>query len=351
MKLSQDLLFAVGRPFSPLYSLLMRVRSGLYGKGVIRQHKMSVPVISVGNLTMGGTGKTPAVAYIAAYLQSLGYRPAIISRGYGGRAGGAVNLVSDGRKVLLDAAQAGDEPAMLAEKLAGVPVLTGRVRLHPCRFAIEQLRCDILILDDGFQHLAIARDINLVLFNATSLAGNSRVFPGGELREPVAALRRCDAFLLTGIDSVNRGRAERFAGLLGRRFPGRPVFSASLEAGPLIEAGGAPGHPQGSLPAPLYAFSAIAHPGRFLSTLAAAGIEVAGHTPFPDHHPYRQSDIDGLCRSAAELGAKGLVTTEKDRVKLRTLQFHTPLFVLKTRFRPDEAFPAYLSENLSIRPA
>ncbi len=346
MKLSQDLLFAVGRPFSPFYSWLMRVRSGLYGKGVFRQHKLSVPVISVGNLTMGGTGKTPAVAYIAAHLQSLGYRPAIISRGYGGRAGKAVNLVSDGRKILLDAAQAGDEPAMLAEKLTGVPVLTGRHRLHPCRYAMEQLRCNILILDDGFQHLAVARDINLVLFNATSLAGNSRVFPGGELREPVAALRRCNAFLLTGIDPANRARAERFAELLGRRFPDRPVFYASLDAGPLVEAKEATSHQHGSSSSPLYAFSAIAHPGRFLSTLVAAGIEVAGHTPFPDHHPYRQGDIDDLCRSAAGLGARGLVTTEKDRVKLKTLHIDIPLFIMKTRFRPDEIFPAYLSDNL-----
>ncbi len=351
MKLSQDLLFAAGRPFSPLYSLLMRVRSGLYKKGVFKEHRLPVPVISVGNLTMGGTGKTPAVAYIAAHLQSLGYRPAIISRGYGGRAGKAVNLVSDGGKVLLDAVQAGDEPAMLAEKLPGVPVLTGRLRLHPCRYAIEQLHCNILILDDGFQHLAISRDINLVLFNATSLAGNSRVFPGGELREPVVALRRCDAFLLTGTDAANRSRAERFAELLRRRFPGRPVFYASLDAEPLVESAEAISQPQGSFPSPLYAFSAIAHPERFLSTLAMAGIEVAGHTPFPDHHPYRQSDIDDLCRSAAALGARGLVTTEKDRVKLKALRIAIPLFIMKTRFRPEDAFPAYLTENLPSRPA
>ncbi len=349
MKLSQDLLFAAGRPFSPLYGWLMRVRSGLYKKGVFKEHRLPVPVISVGNLTMGGTGKTPAVAYIAAHLQSLGCRPAIISRGYGGQAGKAVNLVSDGGKVLLDALQAGDEPAMLAEKLPGVPVLTGRLRLHPCRYAIERLHCNVLILDDGFQHLAIARDINLVLFNAASLAGNSRVFPGGELREPVAALHRCDAFLLTGIDAVNRSRAERFADLLRRRYPGRPVFFAALEAGPLVA--GAESQAPGSFPFPLHAFSAIAHPDRFLSTLAAAGIEVAGHTPFPDHHPYRQSDIDDLCRSAAGLAASGLVTTEKDWVKLKSLRIDMPLFIMKTRFRPEDAFPAYLTKNLPSRPA
>ncbi len=346
MKLSQQLLFAAGRPFSPLYSLLMQVRQSLYRKGYLRQHRLAVPVLSVGNLTMGGTGKTPTVAFIATFVQSLGYRPVIISRGYGGRAKDLVNLVSDGTEIFLTAKEAGDEPYMLARHLPGIPVLTGKKRLHPCRYALERLPCDILILDDGFQHLAIARDIDIVLFNATSLAGNSRVFPGGELREPVSALKRCTAFLLTGIDTGNMARAERFTMLLHERFPGKPVYSSSLTSGLFFEnteAGQTPCDPPSF---PLYAFCGIAHPSRFQDTLAGAGLQINEFTAFSDHRAYGQADMDLLCRQAKKAGAKGLVTTEKDLVKVELLTRSMPLFSVKTHLTPDEPFLTYLRENI-----
>ena len=181
--------FALGRPFSPIYSLAMRLRETLYRRGVLQSFRLSVPVISVGNLTMGGSGKTPMVQYLARLLQRHGFHPAVISRGYGGTANAKVNTVSDGSSVLLDAATAGDEPRFLAETLPGVPVLTGIVRRMPAQRAVE-MGADVLLLDDGFQHLQIVRDVNLVLFNTDRLAGNSRVFPGGDLREPVIALHQ-----------------------------------------------------------------------------------------------------------------------------------------------------------------
>ena len=151
--------YALGRPFSPLYSAAMRLRERLYRRGVLTVHHLGVPVVSVGNLTMGGTGKTPLVQHIARLLQADGFRPAVISRGYGGRAQDRVNLVSDGERLLLDAALAGDEPRLLAETLPGVLVLTGLVRRLPAARAIE-MGADVLVLDDGFQHLQMHRDIN-----------------------------------------------------------------------------------------------------------------------------------------------------------------------------------------------
>lgn len=345
---SPSTLFAIGRPFSPLYSLVMSIRQNLYRKNILTVHRLTVPVISVGNLTLGGTGKTPAVAWIARFLRSAGHRPAIISRGYGGTAKGVVNLVSDGNQVLLNAEQAGDEPAMLARQLPGIPVLTGKIRLHPCRHAIERLHSTILILDDGFQHLAIARDIDLVLFNATTLAGNSRVFPGGELREPVSALGRCTAFLLTGVDDGNRGRAERFAALLTSRFPDKPVLYSTIAAElPVLPP---PELSADSMP-PLFAFCAIAHPDRFFNSLHAMKMHVTGKTWFRDHHRYSQNDVDAVCRRATASGARGLITTEKDLVKLERLQVALPLVTLKTRFETDDRFPDYLRRTLGIAPA
>jgi len=345
---SPSTLFALGRPFSPVYSFLMSVRQNLYRRNILTVHRLAVPVISVGNLTMGGTGKTPAVAWIARFLHAAGHRPAIISRGYGGMAKGAVNLVSDGNQVLLTAEQAGDEPVMLARQLPGIPVLTGKIRLHPCRHAIERLHSTILILDDGFQHLAIARDINLVLFNATTLAGNSRVFPGGELREPVAALHRCTAFLLTGVDDGNRGRAERFAALLTNRFQEKPVYYSTIAAE--LPAPPNPAATAASLP-PLFAFCAIAHPDRFFTTLYAMNLHVTGKTWFRDHHRYSQNDVDAICRRATASGARALITTEKDLVKLERLQVALPLLPLKTRFETDDGLPEYLRQTLGIAPA
>ncbi|MDP3478463.1 MAG: tetraacyldisaccharide 4'-kinase [Desulfoprunum sp.] len=348
MKLSRDLLFAAGRPFSPVYSWLMLARQELYRKGFFKQHRLPVPVISVGNLTMGGTGKTPTVAFIATFLQSLGYHPAIISRGYGGRAKEVVNLISDAEKVFLDARDAGDEPFMLARNLPGIPVLTGTKRLYPCFYALEKLHCDILILDDGFQHLSLIRDIDLVLFNATSLAGNSRVFPGGELREPASALRRSTAFLLTGVNTHNQERAARFTELLQERFPQKPVFSSRIAIGPLFECSGIAQKVPDTAPSPLHAFCGIAHPERFCATLEGAGFKLSGFTAFSDHWPYTQNDMDSLSRNAEINGAKGFVTTEKDLVKVETFTRSLPLFSVKTQLNPEESFSAFLKKNLPL---
>jgi len=347
MKLSRNLLFAAGRPFSPIYGLLMLVRERLYKYGAFKQHTFPIPIVSVGNITMGGTGKTPAVTFVANFLQSLGFRPAVVSRGYGGKATGAVNLISNCQEVLLDVLQAGDEPYMLAKNLPGIPVLTGKKRCHPCRYALDTLHCNIIVLDDGFQHLAVARDLDIVLFNATTLAGNSRIFPGGELREPVSALRRGSAFLLTGCDAGNHERALRFSQLLKEKYPGKPIFFSSTMCGSFIERNAA--SLSVTVPIlPLYAFCGIAHPERFRSTLETAGINLTGFTTFADHRAYSQEDLDTLASKAIIANASGLVTTEKDMVKLERFSTNLPLFSLRTEMKPEQSFLDYLRNNLPL---
>lgn len=326
----------------------MTWRASLYRTGLLPSVRLPVPVISVGNLTLGGTGKTPLVQYIARMLQRQGRRPAIVSRGYGGTARGRCNLVSAGDMPLLPASEAGDEPRFLAETLPGVPVLTGRARKFPARRAVE-LGADVLILDDGFQHLALKRDLNLVLFHADTLAGNSRVFPGGDLREPVGALRRADAFILTGTCDRNRERADRFAVLLTMRFPGRPVFRAGYEPASILtyEEGLSSTIEFGALrAAPLYAFAGIAQPETFTRTLRALNLDIVGFQFLPDHVPYRQAQLAELFDQARQMGAVACITTEKDMVKLRGLDWSMPVHSLRMEARLGEDFQDFLTARL-----
>lgn len=340
------MLYILGRPLSPFYSLLMRFRESLYRVGILRVTRMAIPVISVGNLTMGGSGKTPVVQYIARFLQDNGRRPAVISRGYGGSARGRVNLVSDGSQVLLDAPEAGDEPRLLAETLPGVPVLTGRVRKYPAAMAMD-MGADVLVLDDGFQHIALGRTVDLVLFNADFLAGNSRVFPGGDLRESVKSLNRCDGFVMSGVCPRNRERAERFTALLRKHFPDHPVFMAWYSPASLLYRdfeGKLQTRPLEELnDMRLFGFSGIAHPENFAQTLAQLGAPPCGFKSFPDHYLYREDDLKDIFQQAREQGANGCITTEKDMVKMAAKGDRPfPLYALRMEVELDTDFKEFL---------
>jgi tetraacyldisaccharide 4'-kinase len=334
------------RPFSPVYGSLMAARSFLYRNGIWKREKMAVPVISVGNLTMGGTGKTPVVQYIAGLLAEKGCKPAIISRGYGGKAKGRINIVSNGKTVFLNAREAGDEPRFLAETLPGIPVLTGKVRIYPCRYAIEQLGCDVLILDDGFQHLSIVRDIDLVLFNALTLAGNKRVFPGGPLREPFSALSRADAFLLTGALRESSDALRQFNGLLRRSAPDRPVFFSTYQASSCRKLHETATVPLGTMPTPLYGFCGIAEPERFRKSLEDCGIKLTGFSALRDHQQYSSELLEKIACSALESGAAALITTEKDSVKIQALSCKIPLYSLAMDVGMEPSFAEFLLQRL-----
>lgn len=342
-----NLLFFLGRPLSPLYGLAMRVRENFYARGIFLRHSLPVPVISVGNMVLGGTGKTPTVRYLAEFLQAHGYHPAIISRGYHGKAKGNINIVSDAGGILLSPGQAGDEPYMLARSLPGIPVLTGKRRIHPSLWAIEKLHADILILDDGFQHLAVKRDIDLVLFDGSVLAGNSRIFPGGVLRESVSALHRCTAFLLTGITDQNREKAELFGKLLQDRFAGKLVFYSSIGRYELKDPSNtAATESSVSLNKFFFGFCGIANPARFEESLKSLGIERVGFMALSDHVDYSQSLIDDICAKASAARATHLVTTEKDYVKIERLKVSLPIEILEIRAIQERVFDEFVLKSL-----
>jgi tetraacyldisaccharide 4'-kinase len=344
-----DLLFLFGRPISPLYSMVMAFRASLYRRNILHVNTLPVPVISVGNLTMGGTGKTPAVQMLAKYLQRKGWRPAVVSRGYRGKADKPVNVVSDGRNILLSAENAGDEPYLLATSIPGLVVLTGKKRIMPCRYACDELGCNIIILDDGFQHLSVDRDVNIVLFNATTLAGNSRVFPGGELREPVSALRRADAFLLTGVTTDNAPRADAFSKLLKDKFNNTPVFTSEISVSG-ISSIKSEEVVTNINKLKFYAFSGIAHPQRFLDTLTSEGLQICGHTSFKDHASYSSDEVNTLTKKAEAAGATGLITTEKDMVKLQNVTTQLPLFYLILRPTPPQELVEFIESAVGPPP-
>lgn len=342
---SNQLYFTLGRPFSPVYSVIMRLRERMYARGVFKVHSMEVPVISVGNLTMGGTGKTPLVQHIAKLLHGNGYRPAVISRGYGGAAKNPFNIVSDGRQIFLDASAAGDETRLLAESLPGVPVLTGIVRTIPSQKAVE-LGADVLVLDDGFQHMRLNRQVNLVLFNSDSLAGNSRVFPGGHLREPVAALCRATDFIMTGVHDNNRARAEQFLDLLETKIPGKGRYLASYtpsryvqltDAGMIAEMEADKVRGKRA-----FGFCGIARPESFKDTLEHQKVPCVGFQSFKDHEAYSVNKVDKILAQAKRAGAEILLTTEKDLVKFTGIRVDLPVYAIAMKVSVEGEFDAML---------
>lgn len=344
MKTRLDLLFLLGRPLGPVYGMVMNIRALFYRHGIFTVHHMGAPVISVGNLVLGGTGKSPMVRHLARLLQSSGFRPAVISRGYGGTASEAVNIVSDGGKLLLNAAQAGDEPFMLAKSLPGVSVVTGSKRRFPAAWAEKEQGADCLVLDDAFQHMAVARDINIVLFDSTALTGNGRIFPAGPLREPSSALRRANCFVLTGTTDANAEQAAKFAARLRERFPEKQVFLARRkqyrlysETGEVVSCDGLPA---------ASAFCGIAHPERFEQSLKELGISLKMFTALPDHFTYTQNSLQKFCKEAGEAGAEVLITTEKDIVKAGELESSLPILTARFEVALPKEFDRYILERL-----
>jgi tetraacyldisaccharide 4'-kinase len=290
------------------YSGAVYLRNILYNKHVIRQRRLPCPVISVGNMTVGGTGKTPTAIMIARILQQNGYHPAILSRGYGGRSRAPVNVVSDGKNILMGWKEAGDEPILMAKSLPGIPVLTGSSRFLTGSAALERFGSDILILDDAFQHRQLFRDIDLVLLDRMRPFANGFLLPRGPLREGQSALSRADIVLRTGVAE----KTEPFSGsaeipsFLGVH---KPLGIVSGKTGEIVP-------PETLRGEKIIAFSGIGSPESFRQGLAALGAEVVSYRDFPDHHRYSDSDITGLRRLAVENGASLLITTEKDGVRL-----------------------------------
>ncbi len=298
---------------SVVYGAAASWRRRWYAHDPARRWRLARTVVSVGNLRAGGSGKTPVVEYLARLLRARGERPAILTRGYRREAPvDGVTIVSDGARVLAGVDSAGDEPLMLAHALPGVPVLVGADRYLSGRLAEQRLGATVHLLDDGFQHLALARDLDLLLVSQDDLA--DRVLPAGRLREPLGAAAVANALLVTDADPGAVERLKRGLGVFTafrvRRELGTPRWVGTGE--PLG------GHVNDAV----FAAAAVARPERFFADLATVGWRVVGTMAFPDHHPYTDADVERIARAARDRSAGVVLTTQKDGVRLaaRTLK-------------------------------
>ena len=287
--------------------------------GLRRRERLPLPVISIGNLSVGGTGKTPMTQWLASRLRAGGQRVAVLSRGHGG-ASQSVRLVSDGAgQVLLSASDAGDEPYLLAETLPGTPVLVGKDRRKSGRAALRQFNLDVLVLDDGFQFWQLARNLDIVLLDARRPFANGHALPRGLLREPKQNLRRASVVVLTRAGALDAAARRVRAAEVARLAPRAFVFFADHRA-----AGFVPAHDLSAplLPLdrfrgqPVFAACAIARPESFRQTLEQeAGAQVLGLQVWEDHHSLTREDTDRVQAEAARAGAETVIITEKDAVK------------------------------------
>lgn len=306
-------------PIAALYGLVVRVRMWAYRRGWRTSARLPGRVISVGNVTVGGTGKTPVVILLATWLLAEGRRVAILSRGYK-RTGGAPRLlVSDGTQLLVGPSEAGDEPFLIARRCPQAIVAVGSDRAALGRWVLERCPVDVFILDDGFQHLSLHRDVDLVLLDATDAKGLGALLPAGRLREPLQGLARAHGVVITRADSSSnvdavRHRIQPYVGSIPDPIEAvfRPEFLVAVVGGhqqPLTWCQGKTA----------WLVSGIGNSGSFSGSIRALGIVVVGETAFKDHHEYRADEVVRIKAQAQRAGAVLVLTTEKDAGKLASL--------------------------------
>lgn len=316
---------------SLFYGVGSSFKNSLYEKGILKPNKVDAYVVSVGNLTTGGVGKTPVVAQIAKYYFEHGEKVAIVSRGYGAKLSNKnINVISDGEQIFFNSDLAGDEPVWLAENAKGVCVIISKNRFEACKYAIEKFNVTKIVLDDGFQHRKLHRDLDIVLIDSDMGFGNENLLPAGPLREGMEAFNRIDRLVVVS-KNIDHTRAEKYAKIMGKKLKKptvvcytEPDFAYNiLNTEQKLESG-----------EKAVAFSAIGQPQQFYKFLK--DYDVLKTVDYDDHHSYTQDDIDKLAKICTDSSVKTLVTTEKDAVKLTKMKLSgLNIFALKLTTKLD----------------
>ncbi|MEZ4524822.1 MAG: tetraacyldisaccharide 4'-kinase [Desulfobacterales bacterium] len=349
---AEKLLYA----FSLVYGTVPAIRAWMYRKNILESRSLPCFVISIGNITAGGTGKSPMTVYLAKMLRDRGFRVVILSRGYGGSHMKKGGIVSNGQSVLMSADEAGDEPYMMARSLRDVPVLVGRNRCKNGMLAIRLFDPDVILLDDGYQHLQLKRDLDLLLLDCENPLGNGHVLPRGMLREPLSALSRAQGIVLTRCETTP-------VKALPNPVRSIPVFRSrhipylchiTDEQGQTIL------HPNGQKKWDIsvlkdrrvFLFSGIARNDLFFRTVEAFGCTVAGSKEFPDHYFYCAADMQEIVGLAKKRKAELIVTTEKDFVRVPPAalsgKMRLAVIGIEISFGNDaDAFAGFIREKLN----
>ena len=326
---------------SKVYGGAVKLRRLFYKNHILTSKRLPCPIISIGNITLGGTGKTPMTIYLVQALKQWGYNVAVISRGYKGRAEKIGGIVSDGKVLLMTPEMSGDEPYMMAKRLKDVPVIVGKNRFKSGRMAISKFDPDVVVLDDGFQHLPLQRDLDIVLLDYHKPFGNRHLLPRGIMREPVSVLLCADAIILTKTDRVNNNETSSLLRRLDsferkkqvyRSFHHpyvskiingeKKIFEKNLQEGVRQSSDCIKGRT-------VFAFSGLADNHNFLRTLKSLNCKVSGFMEFPDHHPYSERDIDEILSAAKRSMSECLITSEKDYVRIvHKIDWPYDLFVI-----------------------
>ena len=360
------LIMAVFYVFSLIYGQLVNLKLSMYHIGWFKKERLTCFVISLGNVTVGGTGKTPTAQHLAREIRDMGYRVAILNRGYRAKWRGAVGIVSDGHALKMDAETAGDEAFMLAKHLPNVPVLIGPERAVTGRYAIEHFGAQVAILDDGYQHWQLERDMDILLVDAVNVFGNGYLLPRGTLREPLSHIDRADVCLMTKVDQAAPGAIEYIwetfrsynqDGLILESIHQPRQFVRLADWYEDIAAGGVPvTELKGKK---VLAVSAIGNPASFEQTLADLGIEIVESMRYPDHHDYGEKDMAEVLYRAETLGVEAIIITEKDAVKVPgdvvRAKWRIPMYVISVEVtfqKGQEAFFSTLKDALAekLRP-
>ena len=325
--------------FSSIYGKVTGLRNVLYEKGVFEVFDTRVRVISVGNITAGGTGKTPLVAYIAGFLAERGEKVCILTRGFGRLDPKKRVVVTDGERILSDAEHAGDEPFELANKLLGRAIIIADAdRVAAAKWAIRKFSVTVFLLDDGFQHRKIRRDLDIVCIDATDIFKDAKMLPAGRLREPLLGLQRADAVVITRSNLV--GNISNLRSEISELNAEIPVFAAANRISsivPLSEFSSTTQQKKTTIAGKkAFAFCGLGNPDNFFEQLRQEKVSVLGSKAFRDHHHYSEIDVLEIEELARDCTADILLTTAKDAVKLASLKFSIPCFVVEIEMDLDD---------------
>lgn len=325
-------------PISICYQLVVALRVLAYRLNFFKSYQSNLFTISVGNLTTGGVGKTPLVKEIADYFVSIGEKPAILSRGYGAKLDKKeINIISDGKRIFHNVENSGDEPFWLAKNCKDTAVLTSANRKAIAKYAQDKLKCTKLILDDGYQHLKLKRDLNILVIDYEKRFGNKLLLPAGPLRESLTEISRADKIVVMN-KTQNVIEAKSYCDKLSKKHK-KPTLLANVEFEKVYSL---MTNSEIRRTQKLLAFCAIGQPEQFFSQLKEYGHELGATFIFEDHHSYSLDDVIGLIEQAERKGCKQLITTEKDAVKIKNL-------IEKNSYIPQkEILVARLSLNLDI---